>query len=271
MAIYAVGDLQGCLVPFEELLDTLNFKENKDQIWLTGDLVNRGPESLETLRLVKKLGDSAITVLGNHDLHLLALDAGVRKSRQDDTLLPILEAADREELINWLRHRPLLHYDRSLKTLMTHAGVYPRWSFKQLVERVGEVEEILRGKHHQIFLKKMYGNAPSHWREDLKKWQRARFITNALTRMRFCHKDGALDMDEKGSPDKRQEEIIPWFEFPKRKCQKWRIVFGHWSAVGFQNMGNVISLDSGCVWGGKLTAVRLDSNKLEVFSVKCPK
>ena len=280
MAVYAVGDIQGCVVALEEMLETLRFEPGKDRLWLTGDLVNRGRHSLETLRLVKQLGSSAVTVLGNHDLHLLAMAAGIRRHRPDDTLRPILRAPDCDELLDWLRRRPLVHRDKgnnehkspNRKTLMVHAGVYPGWRAKALAGYAAEVEALLRGDDHRRFLKHMYGRSPSRWDQSMGGWQRARFITNALTRIRYCTHRGGLDFTHKGPPGSQPRRWLPWFAHPDMKCGKWRIVFGHWSALGFVRRGNIIGLDSGCVWGGALTAIRLDGEQAGRFwQVPCGK
>jgi len=274
MAVYAVGDVQGCVLPLEEMLDKLRFDPPRDQLWLTGDLVNRGPHSLEALRLIKNLGDSAVAVLGNHDLHLLAVAAGVREARPGDTLESILRAPDRDELLHWLRHRPLLHFDKRAelgqKTLMAHAGVYPGWRKKEAAARAAEVEQLLRGggdggdggRDCRRFLRSMYGRMPLHWRAAAggDKWQRARFITNAFTRMRYCTIDGHLDFEHTGRPGSQPPGFVPWFEHPHRKCRRWRVVFGHWSSLNFMRQGRAIGLDSGCIWGRALTAVRLDGD-----------
>ena len=280
MAIYAIGDIQGCVVPLEELLDTLGFDPARDRLWLTGDLVNRGPHSLDTLRLLMRLGERVCTALGNHDLHLLAVAAQVREARAGDTLQPILDAPDRDELIHWLRHRPLIHCDTrpelAVKSLLVHAGVYPGWSRKQAARRAREVESLLRGDdadYHE-FLRHMYGREPACWAQakTADRWQRARFITNAFTRMRYCGPGGALDFSCKDAPASRPARLLPWFDHPARKCRQWRIVFGHWSALGILRRANLLGLDSGCVWGGALTAVRLDDAPPgELRQVKCAK
>lgn len=258
MAIYAVGDVQGCALHLEELLEKVDFDLDQDTLWLTGDLVNRGPHSLETIRLVRGLGDRAITVLGNHDLHFLAVSAGIRVARQGDTLNPIIKSPDFEEIVFWMRHLPLMHCDRSLKTLMVHAGVYPGWKRKQALGYASEVEAVLRSDQHSRLLKKMYGGKPQQWRSDLRGWSRLRFIINAFTRMRFCDQKRNLDFLHKGPPGSQPPSFVPWFEHNGLKCGNWRIVFGHWSALGYLQNGRAICLDSGCVWGGSLTAVKLD-------------
>jgi bis(5'-nucleosyl)-tetraphosphatase (symmetrical) len=258
VAVYAIGDIQGCVLPFEELLEKLEFDPETDQLWVTGDLVNRGPDSLQTLRLVRRLGDCVTAVLGNHDLHFLAIVERIRRVRQGDTLKKLLKAPDIEELAQWMRHLPLAHCDKSLKTIMVHAGVYPGWKRKQLMGYAQEVESILRGEDYKKFLRKMYGRRPAKWNPDLGDWDRYRFIINTLTRMRYCDRKGNLNFTQNGPPGSQPRRYIPWFEHSRMKCRKWRIVFGHWSALGYLQRGNIISLDSGCVWGGKLTAIRLD-------------
>ena len=267
MAVYAIGDVQGCVVALEEMLEKIRFEPQRDRLWLTGDLVNRGPHSLETLRLVKKLGQSVVAVLGNHDLHLLAVAAGIREHRPEDTLQPILRAPDRDELLHWLRHRPLLHREKNLdgKVMMMHAGVYPGWRAKDVARYAGEVESLLRGDDYRWYLTHMYGRTPVRWSANMDDRQRARFITNVLTRIRFCDRRGEIDFTHKGAPGSQPKRWMPWFEHPHMKCKNWRIVFGHWSAQGFIQRGNRIGLDSGYVWGGALTAVRLDGEQAGRF------
>jgi len=262
MAVYAVGDVQGCCEELQRLLDALNFDPGADRLWLVGDLVNRGPASLETLRLVHALGDSAITVLGNHDLHLLALALVGNASSANDGLLQILNATDCDELIDWLRNRPLVHYDPSLQTLMVHAGIAAQWSRETALKRAAEVEAVLRGDIPEVFLKQMYGAQPDYWSPELEGTERLRFIVNSCTRMRYYSTDGKLNLNAKLAPahysDSENDKLIPWFRYPNRKTLETRIVFGHWSALGYVDEANVRGLDTGCVWGGKLTAIRLD-------------
>ena len=250
--------MQGCADPLQRLLDEIGFDPATDEIWFTGDLVNRGPKSLKTLRLVKALGSSAITVLGNHDLHLLAVAEGIRGIRQGDTVKKILNASDSDELLDWVRHLPMTHVDKKIKTVMVHAGVYPSWGVKKLQRRSAEVEGVLRSDQFKEFLFAMYGQAPTKWKKELCGMDRFRFITNALTRMRFVTRSGHLDLEAKGPPGSQSKKLIPWYQHPSRQCDNWRIIFGHWSALGFVRRTNVVGLDSGCVWGGALTAVRLD-------------
>lgn len=270
MAVYAIGDIQGCSVALEELLDDIEFDPAEDRLWLTGDLINRGPNSLEALRMVKAFGDSATCVLGNHDLHLLAVVSGVKSTKPGDTIKQILRAPDCDELVHWLRHLPLVHADKQLRTLMVHAGVYPGWGAKTLKRLAGEVESVLRSDDHPAFFHEMYGRRPTRWRDELDGMDRLRFIVNALTRMRFISPAGRLDFNQKGPPGSQPDKLIPWYQHPELRCKKWRIVFGHWSSLGFIRSGRIIGLDSGCVWGGALTAVRLDGDhQRQCWQVGC--
>lgn len=269
MAVYAIGDLQGCYDPFQRLLDKIQFDPSTDTLWLAGDLVNRGPKSLKTLRFVKNLGDSAISVLGNHDLHLLALEAGVvRSGKRFNALQKLLNAPDAEELCDWLRHRPLAHYDETLGTLLVHAGTHPDWSAKKTLACAAEVEETLRGYDYRTLLGRMYGNTPNRWSDRLSGYKRLRFIINCLTRMRMLTAAGHLDLTFTGAPWRARKGEIPWYEAKKPAWRGTRIVFGHWSVLGLIVLPDVISLDTGCVWGRQLTAVRIDKRIPRVVQVK---
>ncbi|MBT8101608.1 MAG: symmetrical bis(5'-nucleosyl)-tetraphosphatase [Gammaproteobacteria bacterium] len=269
MAVYAIGDLQGCYDPFRRLLDDMRFEPSRDTLWLTGDLVNRGPKSLKTLRFVKKLGDSVVMVLGNHDLHLLALEAGVvRFGKRFGSLAKLLNAPDAEELCDWLRHRPLAHYDAHLKTLLVHAGTHPDWSVKNTLARAAEVEAALQSHDYPILLGKMYGNAPNLWSGKLSGYKRLRFIINCLTRMRMVTADRHLDLSFSGSPWRARKGLMPWYAAKKPAWRGTRVVFGHWSALGLIVLPELISLDTGCVWGRQLTAVRIDKRIPRVVQVK---
>ena len=270
MAIYAIGDVQGCYDELIQLIEKIAFNPKKDSLWFVGDLVNRGPKSLETLRYIKSLGDAAITVLGNHDLHLLAMHHGVRDTHKSPDLIPILEADDVNELLGWLQTRPFLHYDKTIKTTMVHAGIVPNWSLKQAKQYAKELEDILASKKAKAFFKHMYGNKPDLWHDDLEGWDRYRFITNCFTRLRYCKKDGTMDHKAKFAPGMQAKKYLPWFTVPDRKTANKRIVFGHWSTLGLMNQNNAWSLDTGCVWGDSLTAMRLDSEKPEYIYVDCP-
>ena len=269
MAVYAIGDLQGCYDPFRRLLDAIDFSPHKDTLWLAGDLVNRGPKSLKTLRFVRKLGDSAITVLGNHDLHLLALQSdALPNANRFRSLRKVLRAPDADELCDWLRHRPLAHYDKDLNTLMVHAGTYPLWTVKKTLARAAEVETALQGDDYMNVLAKMYGNTPAKWSGNLTGYKRLRFIINCLTRMRMVTSDGGLDMNFSGSPFRARRSLQPWYATGTRAWQGTRIVFGHWSALGLIVLPDLVSVDTGCVWGRQLTAVRLDKRVPRVIQVE---
>ena len=267
MSIYAIGDIQGCFDDLLRLLDTIEFNEHTDQLWFAGDLVNRGPKSLETLRFVKSLGDAAVTVLGNHDLHLLAASCAQKIARKKDSLLPVLEAPDSDELIHWLRHRPLFHYNDAFCLL--HAGLPPQWDFTKTRKMALKAEETLRSPNYREFLKQMYGNKPNQWSANLKGIEKLRFIINCFTRMRYCDINGRLDFDNSGPLGSQPKGLVPWFEVPKRKNANMRIIFGHWSTLGYFEGPNCYAIDTGCLWGGQLTALRLGET-VERFSIDCP-
>ena len=258
MAIYAVGDVQGCFEELQALLSLCDFDPVRDRLWLTGDLVNRGPASLQVLRFVRELGEAAITVLGNHDLHLLAVAEGLGKSHRSDTLQAILTAPDRDELLHWLRQRPLLHVDAASNTAMLHAGLPPQWDIHEAQAYAAEVEAVLRGEDYREFLANMYGNRPARWSADLSGWDRLRFIVNCFSRLRYCRADGELCLQAKGEPGTQPEGCEPWFAVAGRRSRATRLVFGHWSTLGLYQGDGVLSLDTGCLWGGQLTAVQLD-------------
>lgn len=269
MAVYAIGDIQGCYDPFRRLLDEIRFEPSEDTLWLTGDLVNRGPKSLKTLRFVRELGDSVITVLGNHDLHLLALEAGVvRFGKRFGSLSRLLDAPDVAELCEWLRHRPLAHYDEGIDTLLVHAGTYPSWTVKKTLARAGEVEAVLQRDGYATLLGKMYGDQPDLWSGSLTGYKRLRFIINCLTRMRMMTKAGHLALSFSGAPWTARKNLTPWYLYPDAAWGDTRIVFGHWSALGLIVLPNLVSLDTGCVWGRQLTAVRLDRKRPRVIQVE---
>jgi bis(5'-nucleosyl)-tetraphosphatase (symmetrical) len=269
VAIYAIGDLQGCYDPFRRLLDRIRFDPEEDRLWLVGDLVNRGPKSLKTLRFVRSLEDSAVTVLGNHDLHLLALASGsIEYTKRFATLEKTLRAPDLDEIVAWLRTRPLAHYDPDLDTLLVHAGVYPTWSTAKTLARAAEVEAVLAGRNYARFLADMYGNTPWQWSNRLKGVRRLRFIVNALTRMRMVTATGRLNFSHSGSPYAARSGLIPWFAYPEPGWGETRIVFGHWSALGLVALPKLVCLDTGCVWGRQLSAVRIDRKALRVYQVE---
>jgi len=269
MASYAIGDIQGCFDSLQRLLDRLHFDPTADTLWFTGDLVNRGPQSLETLRFVKALGEQAITVLGNHDLHLIAVHQGHRQFiSKGDTLDGVLQAQDGAELIHWLRRQPLLHHDEGLGYTMVHAGLPPQWDLPQARACARELEEVLGGEHYRDFIAHMYGNLPERWDDDLHGTDRLRFIVNCFTRLRYCNANGKLALSAKGRPGTQPAGTMPWFQVPTRRSREHTILFGHWSTLGLYRQDNVIALDTGCLWGGKLTALRLEDG--ETISVNCP-
>ena len=258
MAVYAIGDVQGCFDELQSLLELIDFKPDLDQLWFAGDLVNRGPKSLETLRFIRSL--DAVSVLGNHDLHLLAAAHGIHPGSVDgDTLVPILAAPDREELIDWLRRLPLLHYDGELGYLMVHAGLPPQWNLELAERCAAEVETVLRGNQLEAFLSRMYGNKPKLWSEKLEGWDRLRFIINCFTRMRFCDRDGRLELKCTGPPGSQPDGFFPWYEIPGRASAGTNIIFGHWSTLRSVDVPGIYPTDSGCLWGGQLTALRIDT------------
>lgn len=265
MATYAIGDIQGCFDSFQRLLGLIRFDPARDRLWLVGDLVNRGPHSLETLRFVRQLGKAAITVLGNHDLHLVMLAEGFSKKREDDTLDAVLDAPDRDELLDWLRHRPMMHVED--KHVLVHAGLLPQWSVARACALAAEVEKALRSKKYLQFLANMWGSEPPAWNEDLTGWPRLRVIVNAMTRMRFCSAEGVMEFKAKGEVTAAPKGFLPWFAVPGRKSTDHVLVTGHWSALGLKIEPNLLALDSGCLWGRHLTAVRLPDR--EVFQVDC--
>jgi bis(5'-nucleosyl)-tetraphosphatase (symmetrical) len=269
MALYAIGDLQGCYDSLRTLLDRLRFDPAHDRLWFTGDLVNRGPQSLEVLRFVKDL-PHAVSVLGNHDLHLLAVASGQAPAKKRDTFEPVLQAPDRAELLAWLRRQPLLHHDPALGCTLVHAGLLPQWDLAQARGLAAEAEHFIQRSEHNVLFTHMYGDSPDHWQEDLGGWARVRIIINAFTRLRYCDATGRMDLRPKGAPGKQPAHLLPWFQVPGRRSQGQRIVFGHWSTLGVWNTDGVLGLDSGCLWGGRLTAVRLDGERPEFFDVPCP-
>ncbi len=258
MAIYAIGDVQGCHDALARLLDALRIDPATDEIWFVGDLVNRGPQSLEVLRLVKSLGRAATVVLGNHDLHLLAAGLTGQGRGSGQNLRTVLDAPDHGELLDWLRTRPLAHYRADLNTLMVHAGVVPAWDQLQTVRLAREVEQVLKGADCAALLGAMYADEPARWAADLAGTPRLRFIINCLTRIRYCRSDGRLDFTANGPPGSQAPGLVPWFELPDRATRAVRVVFGHWSALGLLQRVNLLGIDTGCVWGRSLTAVRLD-------------
>ncbi len=271
MALYLIGDVQGCDGALERLLDAVAFSPSRDRLVLLGDLVNRGPASLAVLRRAMALGDAVACLLGNHDLHLLAVSQGVRKPHRSDTVGDILAAPDRDALLDWLRHRPLALQERGV--LMVHAGVLPQWTAGQALRLAGEVERVLQGADWHVFMHQMYGNQPDQWHDGLQGAARLRVIVNALTRLRFCSADGRMEFESKDAAGASAPlGFMPWFDVPGRRTASDVVAFGHWSMLGWMDRPDVLSLDTGCVWGGALSAVRVGATPrdIELFQVRCP-
>jgi bis(5'-nucleosyl)-tetraphosphatase (symmetrical) len=265
MATYAIGDIQGCFNSFQDLLKLIQFNQENDRLWFVGDIVNRGAGSLSILKWVYEHQDSVVMVLGNHDLHTLVLSEGYVRAHPSDTLDELLESKEAPRLLNWLRHQPLVHYDHEL--LMVHAGLLPSWSISQAISLANEVESALRGNDYCKFLESMYGNQPTSWSDSLTGWDRLRVITNAITRLRLCTNEGVMEFKYKGELDQIPSPFVPWFQAENRESASTTIVFGHWSAVGLYRENNVIALDTGCLWGGQLTAMRIEDRRF--FQVPC--
>ncbi len=273
MAVYAIGDIQGCYDQLIQLLEKIDYSAQSDRLWFTGDLVNRGPMSLQTLRLIKAMGENATVVLGNHDLHLLATAYDHLSPGKKDTLNEILAAPDKEELLTWLRSRPLIHVDDELDLVMVHAGLHPHWSIGTAQALAREVESVLRGADHVNFYRHMYGDKPRNWSNSSRGWARLRFITNIFTRLRYCDDEGKVRLGHKGPPGTQPKGLHPWFEIASRRSRDARVVFGHWSTLALlkeYKYPNVYPLDSGCLWGGRFTALRIDRQPFVHISVDCP-
>lgn len=270
MAVYAIGDVQGCYDELQSLLEHINFDKRKDQLWFAGDLVNRGPKSLEVLRFIHALGDTAKVVLGNHDLHLLAAYYGNNPVKLSKDLRDLLQARDCDELLAWLVRRPLILADHVLGFVLIHAGLPPQWDVAQALSCAQEVEAVLADDARRCdFFSAMYGDQPDRWSDTLGGVERLRFITNAFTRLRYCSADGTFYLDQKGPPGSQGKKGMPWFQVPERKSAQHRLLFGHWSTLGYRHEHNIWALDSGCLWGGSLTALQLDLDEPRAFSVPC--
>lgn len=269
MAVYAIGDIQGCYDELMSLMELIRFDSAKDQLWFTGDLVNRGPGSLQVLRMVRDLGECAVVVLGNHDLHCLAVAEDAAPFHKSDTLNELLAAPDRDELLVWLRGKPLMHHDKDLNYTLVHAGLPPQWNLSTAQACANEVETVLRSDNYHEFFQHMYGNTPDVWNADLQGWDRLRFITNSFTRLRYCDAEGRFNLKSKGEPGTQPEGDMPWFEVPGRRSEELRVIFGHWSTLGLHRQQNIFALDTGCLWGEQLTALQLGAGEA-VYSVECP-
>ncbi len=271
MATYAIGDIQGCYQQFMKLLKKIDFEPGRDRLILVGDLINRGPNSLSVLQFAIRHESSIDIVLGNHELHLLAVLEGAKSARPVDNFHDVVSAPERETIREWLCSRPLAIHDPELNILVTHAGVYPDWNLEDCLARAREVEQVLQSPvRHEMFAH-MFGNKPRRWKESHFGWKRIRFIINALTRMRYIKDNGKLDLAEVGPPGRQQPGRLPWFEFPEREKIDPTIVFGHWSSLGVVQEPGILALDSGCCWGGRLSAARLDCDPYEIISVRCKK
>ena len=268
MSLYAIGDIQGCHAEFCQLLELIGFSPREDRLWIVGDVVNRGPDSLAALREVKALGKAAVTVLGNHDFHLLTVAAGHTKPHRHDTLTPILEAPDRDELIDWLQRRPLVVVEG--ERLLVHAGLLPQWTPATALMLSGEVETMLAGERADTFLAALYGDEPRTWRDDLEGFDRLRVVVNACARLRFCAADGTMEFREKRGPETAPEGFRPWFEHEARASAGVTVVCGHWSTLELKLLPNVLMLDAGCLWGGTLTAVRLEDRRVYQVPSRSP-
>ena len=266
--IYLMGDLQGCCQPLERMLQTIDFSPSRDHLYVLGDLVNRGPDSLGVLRRLRGLDNAATCLLGNHDLHLLAVAHGVRKPHRSDTLERILSTPERDEWLGWLRQQRLAVHEQGW--LMVHAGVVPQWDAAQTVALAGEVETLLRSPEVGEFLTLMYGNEPARWDDSLQGVDRWRCVVNSLTRLRFCAADGTMEFATKEGAGGAPDGYMPWFEVPGRRTEGTPVAFGHWSTLGLINRDDLLALDTGCLWGGHLTAVRVDGATREVIQIPCP-
>jgi bis(5'-nucleosyl)-tetraphosphatase (symmetrical) len=272
MTTYAIGDVQGCYDSLQALLKKIHFNRARDTLWFTGDLVNRGPQSAETLRFVRSMNEHAVVVLGNHDLHALARAAGKAPPKRGDTIDDLLTAPDRDDLLDWLRRRPLLHHDAALGFTLVHAGLLPPWDLDTALALAQEAEAVLKDDDAAPdFFSHMYGDQPDCWDEKLSGWPRLRVIINAFTRLRYCDAQGRVDLAHLGSPGTQPPHLLPWFQVPGRFNRNLRVIFGHWSTLGIWNQDGVIGLDSGCLWGGALTGVKLEGGAREFFSVPCPR
>jgi bis(5'-nucleosyl)-tetraphosphatase (symmetrical) len=264
---YLVGDVQGCCDALSRLLDKVGFSPSRDRIWLLGDLINRGPQSLATLRLLRGLDDAAVCLLGNHDLHLLAVAAGGRTTRAGDTLDEVLDAPDRDAWLDWLRQRRMAVSAHGW--LMVHAGVVPQWDAAQTLRLAAEVEALLRGDGLRDFLPQMYGDQPARWSDTLAGAERFRFVINVLTRVRFVAADGTLDLVTKDGIESAPPGVTPWFDAPGRRTQGTPIACGHWATLGLIDRPDLLALDTGCVWGRRLSAARIDGGRREIVQVEC--
>ena len=265
MATYAIGDIQGCFEALELLLERIAFDPERDRLWFVGDIVNRGPDSLASLRFVKSLGEQAVTVLGNHDLHLITVAEGFARIHRGDTFQDILAAPDRDELLQWLRRQKLMHFEAGWA--MVHAGLLPQWTVARALELAREVEDVLAGPDYRDLLRSMYGNEPDAWDDRLQGHDRLRVIINAMTRLRLCTNDGRMEFRHKSAPLNLPEGYLPWYAIEHRASAGEPVIFGHWSTLGLYATADIVALDSGCLWGNALSALRLEDR--EIIQVSC--
>ncbi len=271
MAIYAIGDLQGCFSELEQLLSEIEFSPQLDQLWFVGDLVNRGPQSLDTIEFIRALPQQNVKcVLGNHDIHLIACHAGIKNCKPNSSLNQILNSKQAEDIVFWLRQQPLLHACHELNWVMVHAGFLPEWDLKTALECASEVEQQLRSDQYADFLKYAYGNQPDKWDKNLRGRDRSRIILNAFTRLRMCDQQGRMNFDYKGPLGMQPKHLHAWFELPRNSADI-NIIFGHWSALGLVNKSNLLALDTGCIWGNELTAARIDVSPVTIHQIQCNK
>ena len=272
MSTYAIGDIQGCYKEFKKLLKEINFDKKKDTLWLVGDLVNRGPKSFDVIKYVMDLDSKAITVLGNHDLHLIAAYYKINPwAHKNNTFYEILSNKDSEQIIKWLRNRKITHIDNDLNYILVHAGIYPNWEIDEILTLSTLIEYSLRNNKCKEFIKTLWNNHPNKWDEKLSLKEKLIFSVNVFTRMRYIKKDLSLNFDIKSNPDKVDSNImLPWYEFDSNIYKKYKIIIGHWSTLGFQQKNNFISIDTGCAWGNKLTAIKISNNKkIKKYEIKC--
>ncbi len=265
MATYVIGDVHGCYQSLQKLLKKINFDPNNDLLWFVGDIINRGPESLKTLEFVISLGDSAKMILGNHEFHLLSAYAGLQKFKdKTDTLIPILNHPNVKEMIDWLRHKPLIVQDKSTNSIMVHAGIPPQWSIKKALKKAKKVERVLQDDNWQQYIKEhCFGNVPNYWSKNLSSWEKIRYTINACARMRYCDANGVLDFELKMHPDQNphKDTLQPWFSWQNRKSYDTEIYFGHWSTIGVLDAYNVHAIDTGCLWDGMLSAYNIENKQ----------
>ena len=272
MSTFAIGDVQGCYKEFRKLLSEINFNTKKDTLWLTGDLVNKGPQSLDVIKYVMDLDDNAITVLGNHDFYLIASYFKAEPWPHDTNLFDdILSHKDSSEIIGWLRRQKIMHLDNELKYILVHAGIHPEWEAKEILSLSSRIEFLLKGDHCKKFIESLWTNEPRNWNKSLEEKEKLIFGVNVFTRMRYLKKDLSLDFQEKLGPNNvKSSNLIPWYEFKSNSYKEYKTIIGHWSTLGFRETGNLISIDTGCVWGNKMTAIKIEKNKnIKRYEIKC--